>query len=623
MAYSYDDFLAEANKEGVSFSSYDLNLAKQYPEFGLSLVSLKKQYKNAGSDAERRKANDAANELRKSYGNYTGGQDGSQYISLGRLPSQIDAAQEALQNFGSFQFDREAPVYKNPYAERQQALLDSLENIGSFTYDTKAPAYTNQYASQQQKLLDSLLNYKAFSYNKNQDPQWGAYKKAYLREGDRAAADALGQAAAAAGGRPSSYAATAASQAGDYYASKLSDVLPTLYQQAYERYLGEYSRKQQDLSAVNAQEQLDYNRYLDELNQYNTDRNFALTTWQGERDAVLDQISAVNALQSQDYNQYLTELEQYNTDREFAYDDYLNQFEMQEQQLTALQQQDNTDYSRYLDQLNWQRQEEETAYQRQQDAYQQRQDEYAWQQDALRQQQESYWQQQEAYEEQQADNQKLMRSQVDAILKAGGMPSESLIAGSGYSPEYIQTLAAYYARLAEEEAAEQAAKGSSGGKTSGTSRPSTSHSGTSSTGSGSASPVQDYQGLYQAAKESQTPKSFIYNNYKRFGFSSSTGLYDDYQNWLEQEKETGGAWSAEDKETGIPRPVQGSEIYTNSRVTGLKNTVRYAANGQMTVLVDGMGYFTLPELERMVRNRVVEKRLDPLSGFYVYRKLLG
>ena len=89
-----------------------------------------------------------------------------------------------------------------------------------------------------------------FSYDVEDDPVYAAYRKQYAREGSRATQDALGTAASATGGIPSSYAAAAASQAGDYYASQLSDKVPELYQQAYNRYLGELSQYNTDLSLI-------------------------------------------------------------------------------------------------------------------------------------------------------------------------------------------------------------------------------------------------------------------------------------------------------------------------------------------------------------------------------------
>lgn len=65
--------------------------------------------------------------------------------------------------------------------------------------------------------------------------------------------------------------------------------------------------------------------------------------------------------------------------------------------------------------------------------------------------------------------------------------------------------------------------GSSGGGGSGSS------SGGSSSGSGGG-----YDALFQAAMQSGYPESYINNNYKNFGFSSKTGLYDDYLSWYEK-----------------------------------------------------------------------------------------
>lgn len=108
-----------------------------------------------------------------------------------------------------------------------------------------------------------------FSYNVESDPVYQAYRKQYTREGDRATQDALGAAAAATGGIPSSYATAAATQAGDYYASQLTDKVPELYQQAYNRYVNE-------LNQWNADRNFGYGQYVDELNQQTSNRQEAL-----------------------------------------------------------------------------------------------------------------------------------------------------------------------------------------------------------------------------------------------------------------------------------------------------------------------------------------------------------
>lgn len=54
----------------------------------------------------------------------------------------------------------------------------------------------------------------------------------------------------------------------------------------------------------------------------------------------------------------------------------------------------------------------------------------------------------------------------------------------------------------------------------------------------------DYNGLFAAAQESGYPKSFISNNYKKYGFSSSSSLYDDYESWLEGQGGGSGSGSS-------------------------------------------------------------------------------
>ena len=396
MAYTYDDFQKAASGSNVNFSQYDLDLAKKYPEFGMSVLDLKKQYAGATTAEQRALINAKANQLRSSYGNYTAGADGSQYVSDGKYAPKID---ETLDKIGSFK---------------------------PFTYDS-APSYENRFQQKQQELLDAALKRDPFSWSKETDPQYGSYKKTYLREGERATADALAKASAASGGRPSSFAVNAATQAGDYYATKLSDVIPTLYQQAYERYLKDYQMKLSDLNAVNQLEQLDYAKYLDRLNQFNTDRNF-------------------------DYNNYLGEYGRLQ--------DYLG----------GLQGQDNAEYNRYLGVLD------------------------------------------EIREKQQQD-QELSRSQVDAMLQVGVSPSAGLIGKSGYESEYVKALENYYKQQAAQAAAKTSGRNTTGGSESGL----------------------DYQGLFEAAKKSGNPKSWLAQkaNYQKFGFTSSSGLYSDYETWLE------------------------------------------------------------------------------------------
>lgn len=440
--FTYDGFLTAASNAGLlgEFSQADLDTARKYPEFGYSILGLKQDIHKATTPEAKLLANEAANQLRSSYGGYTGGKYGADYISDGKIPNQIDS------------------------------VLDKINGFGSFTFDQERPNYENQYAEQQQALLDAIINRPDFSWSKEDDPQWSSYKKSYLREGDRATANALGQAAAASGGRPSTAALTAATQAGDYYATQLNDIIPTLYQQAYDRYLNEYNMSLQDLNAVNTQEQLDYAKYLDQLGQFNTDRNFA-------------------------FNQYLSD------------------FDILQDQLASLQGQDSVDYNRWMDKVG-------------------------------------------LYEQNQAEETDLARAQVDAILSAGGSPSADLVGASGYTNEYVQALQAAYQR-------QLAARSGSGGSSSG-----------SRSGSSGGGDSADYDGLFAAALESGHPKSFIANNYKKYGFTSQTGLSDEYEEWALGQEEKAG------------RPVENSLAMNpdSFRAFGQSIAAQLAAGGENAAL---------------------------------------
>ena len=404
---TYEELLDQIQGKGQSWSQWDLETARKNPSFGASMLTYKQDWAEATDQAGRTAANQAAEALRRQYGSYLGGPDGSKYYGLGGPGS-----------------------YQSGYQDRISEILDEMNNYRDFDYGP-APTYNNRYQETLDELLGQVQNYGPFTWSKEEDPAYSAYAKQYRREGQRATADAMAQAAALTGGQVSTAAATAASQAGDYYAGQLADVIPQLYENAYQRYLSDYSLLADQLGQVRQAEQLDYAKYLDELGQYNADRNL-------------------------------------------SYDQWLQGYNMLSGNLSAFQGQDQTEYGRLLDQI-----------------------EYNMQQDALG-------------RELAAEQQNLYQAQVDAILSAGGTPSDALVGPSGYSDEYVNALRAYYA-------AQAAPSGGGGGSRSG--------------GSGSESGEQDYQGLFEAARASGHPKSYIANNYKRFNFNSATGLYDDYEAW--------------------------------------------------------------------------------------------
>ncbi|MGN1121978.1 MAG: hypothetical protein ACI4RV_06395, partial [Eubacteriales bacterium] len=171
------------------------------------------------------------------------------------------------------------------YAGGEDGTGYYLQTPSSFKYEKSEPVYKDSYGEAVKGALDAVTKTEPFSYDYKSDPVYSAYKKEYTREGKRASEDTLGSFAAATGGIPSSYAVTAASQAGDYYAAQLSDKIPELYEAAYGRYLDEYNRKRDTYDVLRTAEQDEYSRYLDELARYDSEKADAYSKFTADTNA--------------------------------------------------------------------------------------------------------------------------------------------------------------------------------------------------------------------------------------------------------------------------------------------------------------------------------------------------
>ena len=383
MAYTYDDFLSYLPMAGLTeqdFSPEDLRLAQQNPQAGVALLDAKFDWKNAQTDDERALANAKANQVRSQYG-YSGGIDGMNgNVSLtpDDMPQSSQPqtgqgyatySQQSQTSYPAFEFNRQAPTYQAPaaydsqYTEQQQGIMNDMLNYKPFEY---AP-YSNQYNEQQQGLLNDMLNYGQFDFDPATSPLYSSYKKQYSREGNRAMQDTLGSLSAATGGRPSTAAMSAASQANDYHMSKLGDKLPQIYEQEYNKYLQDFNMMGQKLGAVNEMEGMDYSRYWD-------GKNFDYGRYLDDYNRMGTNLSALGTLDDREYGRYAdnrdfgldvhrTNLGQFNTDRDFDYGAYLDRYEMGRSE-------DQTAYDRATRESDtkWQRDTytDETAYDREQ-----------------------------------------------------------------------------------------------------------------------------------------------------------------------------------------------------------------------------------------------------------------
>lgn len=134
----------------------------------------------------------------------------------------------------------------------------------------------------------------------------------------------------------------------------------------------------------------------------------------------------------------------------------------------------------------------------------------------------------EAQKQQDSVNQTLQKTLAEAgtaLLKAGILPSPAQLSAMGV------TAAEARAYLSRQQAERTVAK-------SGANNP-------------SSAGKQDYEALFAAAKNSPDARSYIANNYRRYGFSVSTGLWDAYQTWQSKRKDSGRASVDFDEDEGI------------------------------------------------------------------------
>lgn len=232
--YTYKDFEDKAKEYGFTpdqISEADYRLAQQNADAGVALLGYKYDWLTATNDSAKAMAHAAAEDIRSRYGNYSGGGDGGSFTPTGTAD------------------------YEDPWEQTIQSTVRNLQN-------------------------------KKFEWSPETDPTVKYYEDAYRREGERAMKDTLGAVAATTGGIPSSYATAAAAQQRNYYAQQMADKYPELYQQAFDRFMQEYDREYNMLSAYGDLSELGYGRWSDKQER---DRNARLDMADAEQRAFENQ----------------------------------------------------------------------------------------------------------------------------------------------------------------------------------------------------------------------------------------------------------------------------------------------------------------------------------------------
>ncbi len=163
---------------------------------------------------------------------------------------------------GFKQSDKVTDAY-NKSSDAEKAWQDYL-NAG-FTYGRQ-----EDYKG----ILDKILNREDFSYDLNGDALYQQYKDKYIQQGKMAMQDTMGQAAAMTGGYGNSYATTAGNQAYQASLQNLNDIVPELYQMAYDKYNQEGQELYSQYSLLSDDRNTEYGMWADKGNKLLTDRDY-------------------------------------------------------------------------------------------------------------------------------------------------------------------------------------------------------------------------------------------------------------------------------------------------------------------------------------------------------------
>lgn len=165
--------------------------------------------------------------------------------------------------------DREA----NSVYNKSQSVIDAerlrdehaANKVADWTGGTYGEALKNQ--------LDKINNREKFTYDLNGDALYQQYKDQYMNQGKLAMQDAMGQASAMTGGYGNSYAASVGNQAYQGYLQKLNDVVPELYQMAYNKYTQEGQDMKDMYSMLNNAYNTEYGEHRDKVTDWTNEQN--------------------------------------------------------------------------------------------------------------------------------------------------------------------------------------------------------------------------------------------------------------------------------------------------------------------------------------------------------------
>jgi hypothetical protein len=201
----------------------------------------------------------------------------------------VKKARENAEKYGTYtesdavKAARENANKYNTYTEGA-SVVDSRNALNDYITNNKPGEWTGgNYKSAVENAFNAWNNREKFSYDLNGDALYQQYKDKYINQGRLAMADTIGQASAMTGGYGSSYAVTAGNQAYQSHLQSLNDIVPQLYQMAYDRYVQEGQDLKDSYSMASNMYNTEYGEYRDRVGDYNTEVGRLTDVYNNER----------------------------------------------------------------------------------------------------------------------------------------------------------------------------------------------------------------------------------------------------------------------------------------------------------------------------------------------------
>ena len=229
-----------------------------------------------------------------------------------------------------FKYDKTFEDKGFSYDDYQESdLVTQAKDALNAQLAQKPGEYNSQWQAQLNDVINKIMNREKFSYDLNGDALYQQYKDKYIQQGKMAMADAIGQASAMTGGYGNSYAQSVGQQQYNAQLQNLNDIVPELYQMAYDKYNQEGQDLYNQYAMLGAQEEQDYGRHRDSVSDWQAERDYLTGRYDNERNL--------------DYSKYVDDRNfaygKYADDRNFAYGQYIDD--------------KNYEYGKYVDDRNF------------------------------------------------------------------------------------------------------------------------------------------------------------------------------------------------------------------------------------------------------------------------------